>query len=282
MTEAVPALETAQSSAWVTFFWAGAALFTLWQIWRGWRLGVVRAGLRLVALVGSGVVAWYGGKWTGDLVGLVSPALAWPLAVGVGVVLLFGVYLALLLVSALLFKRTEHQSSGLVRFLFGAGGAVVGLLTAGVFLWTAVSFIRAFGAIGEGRPGEQAELVGLRDNLEQGQTGHLVRSLDPVPESIYASLGKFSRITADPEAAARLVEYPGLAEVLQHPRLLALADNPEIQEAALRSDFFTMVRHPLLLQAATDPDLVQKLLKVDFAAALDFALENPSPPPPTP
>lgn len=269
------------TETWNTIFWIGAGVFTLWQIWRGWRLGVVRAALRLGALVGSGVVAWYGGKWAGQLVGMVAPALAWPVGMGVGITLLFVVYLGLLLVSALLFKRTDHQSSGLVRWLFGIGGAVVGLLTAGVFLWAAVSGIRAFGAIEEGRrPADQpSALQGLKAELESGEAGQVVRSMDPIPDSLYQMLGNFSRATADPIAMQRLVEYPGVADLLHHPRLVALAENPEIQEAALRSDYFTLLRHPALWQAATDPDLVQKILQVDFAAALDFALKNPSPSP---
>jgi hypothetical protein len=269
---------------WTTIFWIGVGLFTIWQTWRGWKLGVIRASLRLGALVGSGLVAWYGGKWAGQLVGLIAPAIAWPVALGVGISLLFVVYLSLILVSALLFKRTDHQSSGLARWLFGAGGAVVGLLTAGVFLWAAVSGIRAFGAIEEARqaPNQKSLLSGLRAQLEGGGTGEVVRSVDPIPDSLYGMLGKFSRVTADPAALQRLIKYPGMAPLLEHPRLLALADNPEVQEAALRSDYFALLRHPALWQAATDPDLVQKILQVDFVAALDFALENPSPSPAAP
>lgn len=275
-------MDAGSTGSWGGIFLAGAALFTLWQIWRGWRLGVVRAGLRLAALVGSGLAAWYGGKWAGQLAGLVVPAAAWPVALAVGIVLLFGVYLGLILLSAILFKRTEHQSSGLVRFLFGFGGGVLGLLTALVFLWGAVSAIRAFGSIQEGAEGGRRSGWAILKAQIEGEDGSIVRSADPIPESFYVTLGKYSRVMSDSEAAARLFKYPGVVGLVEHPKMQALAENPEIQEAALQGDYFTMLRHPLLLQAATDPDLVQKILQVDFAAAVNFALENPSTPSPTP
>lgn len=276
-------MDAGSTGNWGVLFLGGAALFTLWQIWRGWRLGVVRAGLRLAALVGSGLAAWYGGKWAGQVVGLLVPAAAWSVALAVGVVLLFGVYLGLLLLSAILFKRTEHQSSGLVRFLFGFGGGVLGLLTALVFLWGAVSAIRAFGSIQEGMEGgRRTGWMILKEQIEGAGGGDMMRSADPIPESFYVTLGKYSRVMSDPEAAARLFKYPGVVGLVEHPKMQALAENPEIQEAALQGDYFTMLRHPLLLQAATDPDLVQKILDIDFAAAVNFALENPSTPSPAP
>lgn len=275
-----------------TGLWVGLAyllgfLFLLYQTWRGWRMGVVRAFLRLAALVGSGFLGWYGGMAAGLLVANFSPGLQYAVWIIVGLVLALVAYVVLTLVSMLLFKKTEDNRSTLVRLGFGLGGAILGFGIGLVFLWAAVSGIRAFGGMAAAREGTDqpaprmaAGLAGLRDSLEQGRAGEAVRRMDPIPDSLYDTISKFSRVTADPESMLRMTEYPDVAELMNHPRFLALVDDPEIQRAAERRQVVQIMFHPRLMELATDPEIIALARQIDLTGALNHALQAPSATPP--
>jgi hypothetical protein len=260
-------------------------LFLLYQTWRGWRMGVVRAFLRLLALVGSGFLGWYGGMLAGAVVATIAPGLQFAVWAVVGLLLALAAYIALSLVSMLLFKKTEDNRSTLVRWGFGLGGAALGFCIGLVFLWAAVSGVRALGGMAAARedaeqpmPRVASGLAGLRDSLERGRTGEAVRRLDPIPDSLYETIGKFSRVTSDPDAMVRMTEYPDVAELMNHPRFVALVDDPEIQRAAERRQVVQIMFHPRLLELATDPEIIALARQVDLAGALNHALQEPTPP----
>lgn len=274
-----------------TGFWVGLAyllglLFLVYQTWRGWRMGVVRASLRLLALVGSGLLGWYGGLMAGLVVAQFAPGLQYAVWIAVGLLLALVSYVVLSLISMLLFKKTEDNRSTLVRFGFGLGGAILGFCIGLVFLWAAVSGVRAFGGMVAARedspqpaPRAASGLADLRDALEQGRTGAAVRRMDPIPDSLYETIAKFSRVTADPDAMVRMTEYPDVAELINHPRFLALLDDPEIQRAAERRQVMQIMFHPRLLELATDPEIITMARRIDLTGALNHALQKPEPPP---
>lgn len=276
----------------VTFFLAAAVAlaFVAFQVWRGWRLGVVRAALSLAALVGAGLAGWFGGKIAAYTL---DPLVPWsPLATGIvaGLLLALVVYAALILASAILFKRTGHQGSGIVRLVYGIGGAFVGLLIGLVFVWAGISAIRGFGALAEARlpdPAAQTpppsgsqrlatEVAGLKRSLEQGGSGRIVESVDPIPTNVYELITRVALLSNDEEAMLRFLEYPGVEELLQHPRIAALGAEPKISDAAMRRDYTTLLSSPLLYQALADRDLVEKIQAMDLLQALDFALNAPA------
>lgn len=262
-----------------------AIAFVAYQVWRGWKMGLIRAGLRLVGLVGAGLAGWYGGKLFGDLAGAILPVsqvFVWALT---GTILALAVYVAAVLASALVFKKTTDNGSPILRWIYGIGGAACGFLVGLVFVYAAVSGVRALGRIAEARgeapgavSGISLGLADAKDSLEGGMAGDLVRKADPIPDSLYDLFGKVARLSGDEEALLRLLDYPDFQRLLEHPRMVALASNPSVQQAAREKNYFALFSNPQFLEAATDPDLAKLLTSIDLQKALDYALEKPSTP----
>lgn len=259
-----------------------AAIFVAWQTYRGWRLGIIRAALRLGALVGSGFVGWYGGLLTAKAVSAALGIPGWTFGVPVGIFLALAVYVALSLVARLCFKRTGHQESTLIRLVFGVGGALIGFAIGIVFVVAGISGVRALGGMAEGRleAGDRGELIGALSNLNESvrdsKTGSLLTKADPIPDSTYVLLSKFTRVLADPDAIARMVESPELAPVLENPKILALAGDPSVQTAARDKNVLALMTNPKVLEMARDPELSKEIMGIDLQKALDYALEKPS------
>ena len=124
-------------------------LFLLWETWRGWRAGVIRSGMHLAAILVSASLGLLAAKIAampfgglGNLPGFLAGVVAG------GVVGIF-LFVAIWILGAVLFKRTEHQGSGLFRILWGAGGALFGLLFGLAILWGGVSIVRSLGTFAE-------------------------------------------------------------------------------------------------------------------------------------
>ena len=270
-----------------------AGVLVLWKTWHGWTLGLVRQVVSLVAQVG----AWLCGIFAGHLAvpivrGLLPvPELLLRLVSGIAVAVAF--YLVVMLLGSLLFKKTEHQSVGVVRVMFGAGGALVGAVHGLLLVWLGVMAIRLLGSVAEtqvalqnnpgfrkvGQPerrgfgsGTLHNLAALKQSLEQDTTGAVVKQLDPVPETIYTTLNKVTETLADRKRIERFAQYPGVQAVLSHPKITALASDPEIQRAATEGRFHAVLANPRLAALANDPEVAAALGKLEFEKALDFAL----------
>ena len=112
-----------------------AGLFLVWEIFSGWRRGIIRAGLHFGAFVASGFLGLLAGQGTAALVGVVMPGFSLLAGFIVGVVVTLVVLGVCLFLSAIVFKRTHQQPPGLMRWFFGIGGAFFGLLTGLFLLW---------------------------------------------------------------------------------------------------------------------------------------------------
>jgi uncharacterized membrane protein required for colicin V production len=130
--------------SWPLVLLAVGAIIVLLQAWRGWRLGIVRQVISLLAIVLAYAAAFLGGR---HLVPFLRP-IGLPdqlLGIAGGALLGTFVFLGVSLLGAVLFKKTSDQSIGLIRFGYGASGALVGGLF-GVFLvWVAILGIRCSG-----------------------------------------------------------------------------------------------------------------------------------------
>src|SRR5271155_5019114 len=102
-------------------FLGGSVLLMLVQSIRGWRLGVVRQLVNLLALVAAYGAAMAAGR----LAVPIFHRLGYPdllVFVIVGAAVGAVVYIAVAATGAILFRRTKHQSLGLLRLGYGAGG----------------------------------------------------------------------------------------------------------------------------------------------------------------
>ena len=275
-----------------------ALVLILFEVVRGWRLGAVRQAVRLFALGAAYAVAFFGGRM---LLPLLRPFLRAPdlfISIVAGAILALVVYAVVTAFGAILFKRTSQQSAGIVRLLYGVCGAALGVFFGLFGVWLAVVAIRSAGAIASadlrthtttqhhpapltarpqplpGAPAITVSLAKLKNSIELGSLGEIVRAVDVVPVEAYQTLGKVGTVVSRPESAGRFLSYPGAKELAENAKIVALRDDPEIIELIQQGRFLDLLQNPKLIEAMNDPALAAQLRRFDFQKALDYALKK--------
>ncbi len=278
------------SSGGAGWLWLVAGLYLLFEMWRGWRRGVVRHGVSVLALIGASGVGWifaYMTGWISDRIIPLTPPTG-RIIFGCFAGLVF--YLAAVVISSLLFKKTSQQSSGLVRLVYGAGGAVFGLIFGLLVLWGGLSMVRAVGAVAEGQqavlaqtggPGLalDSQLASIKQSLEAGSSGRVVDRVDAVPPNLYSLITKLVQVTGSPEATARFLAYPGSQKLLAETKLGTLFADPSVMEGVSEGNYLALLSNPKLVEIASDPAVQKAFAGFELEKALDYALH---PPPPSP
>jgi hypothetical protein len=275
------------SPFWQNAILYAAGLFLLWEVFAGWRRGLIRSGLHFGAFVASGLLGLLVGQGVAAVVGMVLPGIAFFAGLATGGVVALLILAVCLFVSALLFKRTSQQPPGLTRWLFGFGGAVFGLLTGLFLLWGGISLVRASGAVAQmNKTTESSSLLGtLKNSLEQGPLGGVVESVDILPTEAYERIIRVGELSNNPDAMMRFLDDPGVQEILAHPRMQAVLNDPKVIQAAETKNIVVLIQSPTILAAATDPSLQKLVMSLDLQKALDHALppaQNPATPKKTP
>lgn len=278
------------SPFWQNVLLYSAAVFLLWEIYAGWRRGLVRGGLHFGAFVASGLVGMLVGQSVGAVVALVLPGVAFLAGLVSGAAVALAILGICLFLGAVLFKRTSQQPPGPFRWLFGAGGAFFGLLTGLFILWGAVSIIRTSGAVAKsGMAGQKSQnapastlvFATLKDSLEMGPVGDIIQSIDILPSETYEHMSRLGQLTKNQDALVRFLDYPGMQEIVSHPRVQALLQDPVVVQSAENKNFIALIQSRTVLNAATDPSLQKLILALDLEKALDYAMppaqDQPSP-----
>lgn len=220
-------------------FLSVAAVVVLYQTIQGWRLGLVRQIVRFGGLGGAYAAAYLGGA---TVVPYLRP-LGYPdfvlRCIG-GVCLGLATYLAVSIVSGILFKRTAQQNVGLVWFFYGVTGAALGLIFGLALVIFVADIIRLLGGMAEKSPAKTAQavkppaaihqpslipkppasspktdgvigpkLVEMKHSLEKGVAGEILQTIDPMPKQVYVLTAKIGQLGTDPEAMTRFLTYPG-------------------------------------------------------------------------
>ncbi len=262
-------------------------LLVLVQGIRGWRLGVVRQLGNLVALILAYGGAIIGGRaFTPMLRGLGYPDLLISAVVGaiIGCIL----YLAFSMLAAVLFRRTNEQSLGLLRLGYGAGGSALGCIGALVTVWLSVLAIRFLGTVAQAevsmaktplaiRQGVTVsplavELARFKQSIDDGPAGGLIDTSDPVSRRTYVIIEEMTRVISNGEAMKRFVGYPGTQVLSRNPRILTLQKDPEIARIVARGNFLQLLGNPKIVAAVNDPDLEKLVRSFELEKALDYAL----------
>ncbi len=268
-------------------------------------MGLLRQLVRVGAVIAAYAAAWFGGKL---LLPMLRPFLTMPdfvIAIVAGAVLALLVYVVLTTVGTILFKRTAQQESGTVRLLYGLSGAAIGFLFGAFLVWLVVVGIRSLGAVAEvqlhssvknspakkllaplptprrvSSAGEKSDsslmvsLARLKNSVELGSIGQLVKAVDVVPSSIYETLGKVGTIASNPESAERFFSYPGARELSDNPKILALRADPEITDMIEHGRLLELLQDQRLIDAANDPALAAQVESFQFQKALDYATKR--------
>lgn len=294
----------AGSPLWQTIFFAFAALLILFEVVRGWRLGLLRQLVRVVAVIAAYATAWFGGKL---LVPMLRPLIKLPdflIAIIAGAVLALIVYVVLTSGGTILFKRTAQQNSGIVKLLYGFSGAAIGFAFGALLIWVAIVGIRSLGSLAEiqlqssqanasagkvpwprsprgpAGPVEGADsslmisLARLKNSVELGSVGELVKTADVVPQSTYQTLGRMGKVASNPQSAERFLTYPGAKDLRENPRIIALRNDPAIIEMIEQGRYLDLLQDQRLIDAANDPALAAKVKSFEFQKALDYATKR--------
>lgn len=286
----------AGSPLWQTIFVSFALVLILFEIVRGWRLGLVRQLVRLAAVLAAYAAGLFGGRLLLPVLRRLLHAPDLALSLVSGAILALLVYAVITGVGAILFKKTSQQTVGMVRLVYGATGAVLGIFFGLFSVWLIVVGIRATGALASAEvhsgitppagnrspaarpaatpPPLVASLAKLKNSLELGSLGDVVKGVDVVPATIYQALGKLGAVVSDPRCAARFISYPGAQRLTENPHILALRDDPEIIDLVQRQRFLELLQNPKLIEALNDPQLEAEVKSFDFQKALDYALQK--------
>ena len=276
------------SPLWQGILFFAAFLFLLWELWGGWRRGIVRSGVNFCAFVLSGFLGVLAGQATGFVVERILPGYGFMAGAFVGSIVTLVVLCLSLFLGAVLFKRTGQQPSNMLRLLYGIGGSFFGLLTGLVIIWGGITIVRSFGVVAQTMIGNRPlsevpagikALVTLKDSLELGPAGKVAEAVDAVPPGIYEMIDRIGKLTSDQAAMARFLDYPGMQEIMQHPRVAALLRDPEIVRDAQDRNILGLMQSRSLLEAVNDPSLQKQLAGLDLQKALDYAFPAPQPSP---
>jgi uncharacterized membrane protein required for colicin V production len=306
--EVKPELQAvAGSPLWQAVFISFAVVFILFEVVRGWRLGLIRQLMRVAALVVAYAAAVFGGRL---LVPIMRPFVKMPdivLSILAGAVLALVIYALVTSMGMVLFKRTGQQNSPLVHLIYGFASAIVGLIFGAFVLWLIVAGVRAVGTLADaqvhnqaisretdqsatlraldvrrrflsepnaGSPGLATSLARLKNSLELGPLGNAVKQTDPVPLKTYETLGKVGSVFSNPERAQKFFTFPGARELSEHPKIVALRDDPDISEMIAQGRFLDLLQNQRIIDAANDPELADRIKKFDLQRALDYAVEQ--------
>jgi membrane protein required for colicin V production len=303
---AIPSV--AGSPLWQVVFISFGVILILFEVLRGWRMGLMRQIMRLIALSAACAAAFLGGAL---VVPAVRPFFKMPdpiLSILCGATLAVAVYMLVSGVGAILFKRTSQQESGLLYLIYGFAGAILGLFFGLFLLWVTVASVRTVGALAEGQAGGRSgaathgardptsralevrrrflsesedgmqtlatSLARLKNSLELGLLGSVLKNTDPISQRTYEILEKAGSVLSNPERTQKFLTFPGARELAEHPKVVALRSDPEVADLIARGRFLDLLQNPRVIEVANDPVLAERIRKFDIQRALDYALEE--------
>jgi hypothetical protein len=110
--------------------------------------------------------------------------------------------------------------------------------------------------------------------VELGRLGDVIKKSDVTPPGVYQTLKDAGTVCANPESARRFLDFPGAVELSEHPKIVALRNDPEIQSLIRQGRILELLQHPRVLAAANDPTLVERVKQFDLKKALEFAAQK--------
>ncbi len=292
----------AGSPLWQIVFVSFAVILILFEILRGWRRGLPRQVARLGALVAAYFCGWFASKFFGPLLGMFFTLPDAVLSILAGAIFGLVIYAIISGIGSALFRRTDQHESLLVRLIYGSSGAVLGAFFGVFMVWLIVVGVRSVGSVANAEVREQANdssvvhavdmrrrifaepgedeaplttsLARLKNSLEMGVIGNVLKKTDIVPQKTYDLIEKVGTVAANPQYAERFLEYPGAKELSEHPKVVALRNDQEISQMLSQGQFLELIQDHRIIDAANDPELRERLKKFDVVAALNYAVQK--------
>src|SRR5216110_1728757 len=295
---------TVTEPGWQYVFISLAIVIILLEIIHGWRLGLVRQLVRVIAIIVAYSCAFFGARATVPIMRSFFKLSDPILAVLGGAILAAILFAAINLTGALLFRKTAQQESRLLRLVWGSTGAFLGILLGLFTVWLGFAGIRLVGSLAEARlrtqnlpasPAAQpngpaqiqseaaaspspdplmAMLAEMKSSLESGRVGEVVRTIDPLPPALYRVLEKAGEVASNVQSAERFLSFPGAREISEHPKVVALRNDPRAMELIATGHLFELMKNQRMIEAMNDPALQARVKKFELERTLDYALKK--------
>jgi len=292
----------AGSPLWQIVFVSFALLLILFEVLRGWRRGLPRQVARLGALIAAYFAAFFGGKFLGPLLGMFVRLPDALLSIFAGAIFALIIYAVISGTGSALFRRTNQHEALAVRLVYGSTGALLGVFFGCFLVWLIIVAVRSIGSVADAQVREQANdssvlhavdvrrrlmsepseedaplttsLARLKNSLEMGVIGNVVKIVDVIPQKTYDVIEKVGAIAANPQYAERFLEFPGAKELSEHPKIIALRNDQEISKMLAQGQLLDLIQDHRIIDAANDSDLRARLKKFDVNAALNYAVQK--------
>jgi hypothetical protein len=299
-----PQPASAPASGWQLVFVSLAIVVLLLEIIHGWRLGLVRQLVRVIAIIVAYSCAFFAARATIPIMRSFFKLPDPILAILGGAILAAILFTAINVTGAFLFKKTAQQQSRFVRLIWGSTGALLGILLGLFTIWLTFAGIRMIGSVAEARlrtpnapvgttaqPTESAQirsesaasplpnplmtmLAEMKSSLESGRVGEAVRTIDPLPPALYRALEKAGEVASSVQSAERFLSFPGAREISEHPKVVALRNDPRVMELIADGRLLELMKNQRMIDAMNDPALQARVKQFDLERALDYALKK--------
>src|SRR5207237_2639001 len=117
-------------------------------------------------------------------------------------------------------------------------------------------------------------LAEMKSSLESGRVGEAVRTIDPLPPALYRLLEKAGEVASNVQSAERFLSFPGAHEISEHPKVVALRNDPRVLELIAGVHLFELMKNQRMVEAMNDPALQARVKKFELERALDYALKK--------
>jgi len=305
VSSAIP--QIAVSSAWQLAFLSFAIVILILEVLHGWRIGLTRQLVRIVAILAAYGCAIFAGPVLLPIMRSFAK-LPDPILTVVGGAVLGAIVFAILnALGPILFKRTKDHQSAVIRLTWGVSGGLLGILLGCFTIWLVFAGARLAGSVAEAQvrsqhafttgilqpvwnrplqiqsaapspPDQQrptplmTTLAELKNSLEAGPIGETLKNVDPLPQGAYRTVERVGEVASNPEAAQRFLRFPGAQQIATDPKIIALRDDPEITNLVSQRRVFDLLQNRHVIDALNDPVLFARLKNFDLGRALDYAL----------
>lgn len=295
------------SFGWQTAFVSFALLMILLEVIHGWRVGLMRQIVRIVAIIAAYICVFFAGPAflpiARSLAKLPDPILAIIGGAVVGAI----VFAVLNGLGPILFRRTADHKSGGVRLVWGIGGGLLGIVLGAFSIWLVFTSARLIGSVAEAQVRAQPVLTSatlqpiwnrplqiqnktpqrqqqasplmvtlsdVKTALEAGPLGESLVAVDPLPQNTYRTLERLGEVASSPERAQRFLQFPGAQQLARDPKMVALRDDPQVIALISHGRVLDLLQNERVVRALNDPALRERFKQFKLDEALDYALSN--------
>src|SRR5205823_3534435 len=117
-------------------------------------------------------------------------------------------------------------------------------------------------------------LARLKNSVEMGPVGDVVKKADVVPTGVYQTLSEAGTVLSNPETAQQFLSFPGARELSEHPKIVALRNDPEIADMIAQGRVLDLLQDQRIIDAANDSMLRERIKKFDLQRALDYSIQG--------